>query len=75
VPENNCYVYFRENGVDSVMVIINNNPEEVTLDLSRFQEGIYTAKEGTNILTDKKVKLTGDLKVAGKTSMIVDYSF
>jgi glycosidase len=75
VPENNCYVYFRENGVDSVMVIINNNPEEVTLDLSRFQEGIYTAKEGTNILTDKKVKLTGDLKVAGKTSMVVDYSF
>lgn len=75
VPENNCYVYFRENGVDSVMVIINNNPEEVTLDLTRFQEGIDTAKEGTNILTDKTVKLTGDLKVAGKTSMVIDYSF
>jgi glycosidase len=75
VPENNCYVYFRENGVDSVMVIINNNPEEVTLDLSRFKEGIYTAKEGTNILTDKKVKLTADLKVAGKTSMVMEYSF
>ncbi|WP_292890658.1 alpha-amylase family glycosyl hydrolase [Nonlabens sp.] len=75
VPENNCYVYFRENGVDSVMVIINNNTEEVTLDLTRFQEGIDTAKEGTNILTDKTVKLTGDLKVAGKTSMVIDYSF
>ena len=75
VPENNCYVYFRENGVDSVMVVINNNPESVTLDLNRFKEGIYTAKEGTDILTDKKLSLRGKLKVDGKTSMVIEYSF
>lgn len=75
VPENNCYVYFRENGVDSVMVVINNNPESVTLDLNRFKEGIYTVKEGTDILTDKKLSLRGKLKVDGKTSMVIEYSF
>jgi glycosidase len=75
VPENNCYVYFRYREDSGVMVIINNNPEEVTLDLKRFKEGIYTAKEGTEILTDKKLSLRGKLKVSGKTSMVVEYSF
>jgi glycosidase len=75
VPENNCYVYFRYREDSGVMVIINNHPEEVTLDLKRFKEGIYTAKEGTEILTDKKLSLRGKLKVSGKTSMVIEYSF
>ena len=72
VPENNCYVYFRVNGVDSVMVIINNNPEEVILDLNRFKEGIYTAQKGIDILTGKKLSLRDKLKISGKTSMVID---
>lgn len=75
VPEQNCYVYFRENGVESVMVIINNNPQEVTLDLARFKQGIYTAREGTDILTDKKVSFGKQLFIPGKTSMVVEFSF
>jgi glycosidase len=75
VPENNCYVYFRYREHSRVMVIINNNPEEVTLELSRFKEGIYTAKEGTEILTDKKLSLSGKLKVSGKTSMVIECGF
>lgn len=72
VPENNCYVYFRVNGVDSVMVIINNNPEEVILDLNRFKEGIYTTQKGIDILTGKKLSLRDKLKISGKTSMVID---
>ena len=72
VPENNCYVYFRVNGVDSVMVIINNNPKEVILDLNRFKEGIYTAQKGIDILTGKKLSLRDKLKISGKTSMVID---
>ncbi|WP_438969109.1 alpha-amylase family glycosyl hydrolase [Nonlabens sp.] len=75
VPENNCYVYFRYDKDSRVMVVINNNPGSVTLDLNRFKEGIYTAKEGTDILTDKKLSLRGKLKVDGKTSMVIEYSF
>ena len=72
VPENNCYVYFRVNGVDSVMVIINNNPEGVILDLNRFKEGIYTTQKGIDILTGKKLSLRDKLKISGKTSMVID---
>jgi glycosidase len=72
VPENNCYVYFRENGVDSVMVIINNNPEEVTLDLKRFEEGLAGRKKGQDILTKQLFDLTNNIKVKGKTSLVID---
>jgi glycosidase len=72
VPENNCYVYFRENGVDSVMVIINNNPEEVTLDLKRFEEGLAGRKKGQDILTKQLFDLTNNIKVEGKTSLVID---
>ncbi|GAK92862.1 alpha-amylase (neopullulanase) SusA [Nonlabens ulvanivorans] len=72
VPENNCYVYFRYNGDSRVMVVINNNPEAVTLDLDRFQEGIDKRKKGFDILTGEKVNLSDSLKVSGKTSMVID---
>ena len=35
LPENNVYVYFRYNDKNRVMVIINNNAEEQTLDLKK----------------------------------------
>lgn len=72
VPENNCYVYFRYNDDSRVMVIINNNPESITLDLKRFEEGLSDRKNGVDILTDKKVKLSDSLKLEGKTSMVID---
>ncbi|PQJ31805.1 alpha-amlyase [Nonlabens arenilitoris] len=72
VPENNCYVYFRYNDDSRVMVVINNNPEAVTLNLDRFQEGIDKRKKGFDILTGEKVNLSDSLKVPSKTSMVID---
>lgn len=72
VPENNCYVYFRYNDKERVMVVINNNPNEVTLNLKRFEEGIQESKTGTDFLTDKQMKLNTELKIAGKTSMVIE---
>ncbi len=39
VPEDNVYVYFRYDEVDTIMVILNNNDSEYQLDLERFEEG------------------------------------
>jgi len=72
VPENNCYVYFRYTDSSRVMVVINNNPNEVTLDLERFKEGITTKVQGKEIRSNQQVELTGELKIAGKTSMVID---
>jgi glycosidase len=72
VPENNCYVYFRYTDSSRVMVVINNNTNELTLDLERFKEGITTIEEGEEILSNQQVELTGELKIAGKTAMVID---
>jgi hypothetical protein len=54
------------------MVVINNNTNELTLDLERFKEGITTIEEGEEILSNQQVELTGELKIAGKTAMVID---
>lgn len=72
VPENNCYVYFRYSDSSRVMVVINNNPEKVTLNLDRFKEGLQDVKEGLDILSGKKIDLGNTLSVSGKTSMVID---
>jgi glycosidase len=72
VPEQNCYVYFRTNEDSKVMVILNNNPEEITLDFNRFSEGIGGRTKGTDIISDVAIDLTGQLKVAGKMSLVID---
>jgi glycosidase len=72
VPEQNCYVYFRTNEDSRVMVILNNIPEEITLDFNRFSEGIGGRTKGTDIITGVAIDLTGQLKVAGKTSLVID---
>jgi len=72
VPEQNCYVYFRTNEDSRVMVILNNNPEEITLDLNRFSEGIGGRTKGVDIITEAAIDMNEPLKVAGKTSLVID---
>ncbi len=72
VPENNCYVYFRYNDDSRVMIVINNNPEAITLDLNRFKEGIDGKENGVDVLTNQKIHLSDSVKVPGKTSMVID---
>ncbi len=72
VPQNNVYVYFRINDNETVMIIINNNPETQILDLSRFSEAIKNSKKGKDILSDKEINLTGKLIIEGKKSMIIE---
>ncbi len=73
VPENNVYVYFRYDTDDQVMIVINNNPEAQTLDLKRFEEMIKTAKAGTDMISNKSIKLDKALTIDGKTSMIIEF--
>lgn len=72
VPEQNCYVYFRIQDDSRVMVIINNNPEEIELDPSRFAEGTNDRTQGQEILTDASLDLTQPIKIGGKKSMVID---
>ncbi|MBL4568220.1 MAG: glycoside hydrolase family 13 protein [Flavobacteriaceae bacterium] len=72
LPENNVYVYFRYTTSQKVMVVINNNPNAQEFDLNRFSEMIQNSKTGKEIITNKTIDLTVNLKIEGKTSMIIE---
>ncbi len=72
IPENNVYVYFRYNADDRVMVVINNNPEDQTLNLERFAEGLAEATSGKDVISGEQVSLSDSLEVSGKSSMVLE---
>lgn len=72
VPENNVYVYFRYNENESVMVIINNNPEKQTINLNRFKENILSFKVGKDVLSNASFNLETNLTIEGKSSLIIE---
>tara|TARA_R100000322_G_scaffold155008_1_gene114014 strand:+ start:130 stop:1959 length:1830 start_codon:yes stop_codon:yes gene_type:complete len=71
LPENNVYVYFRSLEDQTVMVVLNNNPEEQTLDLSRFTEGIKNATTGKELFSQNTLNLNEPLTVKGKSPLVI----
>ena len=81
IPENNVYVYFRYNDpsdsgsakqAESVMVIINNNPESQTFKTNRFSESIQNNLVGKDIVSGKMVDLKNDISIEGKSVLILE---
>lgn len=74
IPQNNVYVYFRYNENESVMVILNANPEKQTIKLDRFAEALNGFSSGKDIISDKNYSInqTGEISIEGKTSMIIE---
>ena len=72
-PQDGVYVYFRYNENESVMIVLNNNEKEQTLDLKRFNEslkGYSTAKEA---LSGKEILLSSNnLTVSAKSPLILE---
>lgn len=72
IPNNNVYVYFRYTDNKRVMVVINNNKENQSLDLKRFSEGIKNFTKGKDIISDKDFDLKNNLPVPSKSSLILE---
>jgi len=74
IPQNNVYVYFRYNDNESVMVIINANPEKQTIKLNRFAEALNGFTSGKDIISNKNLSInqSGEISIEGKTSMIIE---
>jgi glycosidase len=71
LPENNVYVYFRSLEDQTVMVVLNNNPEQQTLDLSRVAEGIKKATTGKELFSQNTLNLNEPLTVKGKSPLVI----
>ena len=72
IPNNNVYVYFRYTDNKRVMVVINNNKENQSLDLKRFSEGIKNFTKGKDIISDKDFDLKTNLSVPAKSSLVLE---
>ena len=72
VPENNVYVYFRYDDKQTVMVIVNNNLEEQTIDLERFNEVLKSPKTAKDVIKDEKFSLDKTMIIKGKTAMVLE---
>lgn len=72
LPENGVYVYFRYNEKGSVMVILNNNDKEQSLDLKRFNESLHGVSKAKDVLSDKEIVLNSNLNVPAKSSLILE---
>lgn len=68
-PENGTYVYFRYNEKEKVMVAINKNDQEVSLNGSRFAEVTGSNRQGTDVLTGKVHAL--DLLIVPARSVLI----
>ncbi len=72
VPEENTYVYFRQDDGHTLMCIYNLNEKEFSLNLNRFAECIRSNKSSVDMLTGKKIMLEKTLQLEAKSVMILE---
>jgi hypothetical protein len=70
LPQDGVYVYFRINGGEKVMVVINSSDKEKTLDLSRFAECLGGVKTMKNVLNNSVVSNSKTLNVPKKSAQV-----
>ena len=71
LPQESTYVYFRHDGKQTVMVVLNKNERATQLDLARFGAMIKGAQSGKNVLTGATVDLRIPLALPAMTSVVL----
>lgn len=72
VPKDGVFTYFRYNDKESVMVVINNNIKDQTLDLKYFEESLKGFSKGKEVISGKSFSLQNTLTVPAKTPLIIE---
>lgn len=71
-PENGIYVYFRYDKSGKVMVVLNKNTSEKSLDTSRFSEVMANGTSGKEIISGNTIADLKNLKVPASSAMIIE---
>ncbi|WP_028296669.1 glycoside hydrolase family 13 protein [Olivibacter sitiensis] len=72
VPEDGIYVYFRIHDDKRVMVVMNGNDEEKTVELNRFSEGINGMNTAKNIVTSETVNSLKSLALRPRQTLVLE---
>ena len=73
IPSGGFYVYFRYDDRQTVMVVLNKNRSDATLDLARFSRMLKGARSGRNLLTGEPVDLSAPLAMKALKSIAVEF--
>ena len=71
IPQDGCYVYFRYDAKQTVMVVLNKNAADSTLDLARFKSMIKDAAQGRDVIGGATVSLRVPLALKAMTSVAI----
>ena len=72
VPQNNIFVYFRYNEKESVMVILNNNEAEQTIDVKHFAESLKGFSKGKDVISGREFSVNENFQIPAKSSMVIE---
>lgn len=73
IPNDGLYVYFRYNDRESVMVAINNNPEErKTIEGKKYSESLEGFTRGTDIISGTEIENLNSFSIPPATTMIIE---
>jgi neopullulanase len=72
IPEDNIYVYFRHNDQKNVMVILNANESEKSLDTTPFAESMKGMKSGVDVLSGARFQDLKKINVAPMTALVLE---
>ena len=71
-PEDGVYVYFRYNQSGKVMVVLNKNVQEKTIDTNRFSEIMVNCTSGKEVISGTTITDLKNLKVPAMSAMIIE---
>jgi len=74
VPENGTYTYFRYTDDAAVMVVLNKNLEEKSIDTSRFKEVMKGYKSGKEIISGTQLTDISKITIPARSAVIVELS-
>lgn len=74
VPENGTYTYFRYTEDAAVMVVLNKNFEEKSIETNRFKEVTKGYKTGKEIVSGKQLSDISKITVPARSAVIVELS-
>jgi glycosidase len=72
LPKNGLYVYFRFDEKQKIMIILNKNKTNTTLQLNRFEEMLKGTSSGKDILTAKEYMLKESIEVPANEPLILE---
>lgn len=74
VPEDGIYVYFRTQGDNSIMIVMNNTSKEKKIETKRYHENLKGFKKGKDAMDGTAIKDLDKLEIPAKSVRIIELS-